>query len=418
MIDRKTIAAGIVSVSVFGLAGTVPAVAAKEFETPMNRSAAQILPANLITGPHYEIRDKVVSYGFMHHWTIDSDFGTFEVTGDGALRKMLNEIQAIAALKEESTAEAAKDSVVSAAKRPFQLFGDLITDPVDTVSGVPEGIGNIFGNVSEAVTMEHDPSEDSRIKQALFVSSWKRDYCDEVGCDVYSSNKVLQKELNRVAWAATVAGLGVSAATMATSATAVVVLKNMRLADQVKDAVKELPPPRLRINNEKKLREMGVSEDLTGRFLDHPVFTPRHDTIIVHCLSELKGAQGRELFIQSALQARDEVTANFYMNIAQTLVGYQDEVAPIKSFTLVSKFPVAQDANGTALFAFPLDHGIYAERGHGFLTHLKKTYQAPGFDGRFAVWVAGTVSPRAVEEYSKLGFEITQNVDQRIGFLD
>ena len=52
-----------------------------------------------------------MSYGYMHHWTVDSDFGTFEATGDGALRALIREIYAIAALKEISQGEAFADSI-------------------------------------------------------------------------------------------------------------------------------------------------------------------------------------------------------------------------------------------------------------------------------------------------------------------
>ena len=86
------------------------------------------------------MRETVVSYGYMHHYTVDSQFGVFEVAGDGALRKLVNEIYAIASLKEFKNSEAFLESVKKAAKAPFMLGKNLITDPVDTVSGLPEGV--------------------------------------------------------------------------------------------------------------------------------------------------------------------------------------------------------------------------------------------------------------------------------------
>ncbi len=47
------------------------AASAAQFEAPANRKAAEILPAELIQGPHYRVRETVVSYGYMHHWTVD-----------------------------------------------------------------------------------------------------------------------------------------------------------------------------------------------------------------------------------------------------------------------------------------------------------------------------------------------------------
>ena len=73
-------------------------VYAQNFEVPSNRSASQILPSNLIASPYHRVRETVVSYGYLHHFTVDSQFGVFQATGDGALRKLVNEMYAIASL--------------------------------------------------------------------------------------------------------------------------------------------------------------------------------------------------------------------------------------------------------------------------------------------------------------------------------
>src|SRR5689334_14842997 len=204
----------------------------EDFEYGTSYKAAAVLPPNILVGSHYRIDDKVQSDGFMFTYTVESDFGTFRVTGDYALQKMLNEIQVIASLKEISRTEAFADSVGYAAKSPLRFGESLITDPVDTVTGLPRGLFAIFENVGESVTSEHDPSEDSRAKQALFVSSWKRDYCAKYDCDVYSSNHVLQEELNRIAWAAAIGGLTISGATTVASGAAVTAFSSVRMGDQ------------------------------------------------------------------------------------------------------------------------------------------------------------------------------------------
>ncbi len=401
--------------TVVGVAGPAKA---EEFEVPANRKASEILPAELIQGPNYRVQDTVVSYGYMHHWTVDTDFGTFEATGDGALRKLIREVYAIAALKEISQGEAFASSVANAAKQPFQFAGKMVTDPVNTISAVPDGVFQIFGNIYTGITEKHDPSEDNRLKQGLFVSSWKRDFAVEQGVDVYSSNKVLQEQLNRVGWASAIGGLSLSAAMAPLSGAGALVFKNTRLANQVGEALKEEPPSRLRIINNDKLAAMGISKDLAQRFLDHPTFTPRHDTVIVAALADLRGARGRDVFLQAILSAQDEVGANFFMNMAQTLQGYNDTVSPIENIALVNGLTVARAKNGRALIPFPLDRGVWSKRGSKILSQLKQTYEANGFQGKFDFWVTGTVTPRARQGLAALGIAVTENVDERIGFLD
>ena len=407
---------------VFGAFATAVGVAgpakAEEFEVPANRTASEILPAELIQGPHYRVQDTVVSYGYMNHWTVDTDFGTFEATGDGALRKLIREIHAISALKEISRGEAFASSVATAAKQPFEFASKMITDPVDTITAVPSGVFRIFGNIFTGITEKHDPSEDSRLEQALFVSSWKRDFAAEYGVDVYSSNKVLQEQLNRVGWASAIGGLSLSAAMVPLGGAGALVFKNTRLANQVGEALKEEPPSRLRIINNDKLAAMGISKDLAQRFLDHPVFTPRHDTVITAALADLKGARGRGVFLQAILSAQDEVGADFFMNMAQMLQGYNATVSPIEDIALVNGLTVARAKNGRALIPFPLDRGVWSERGSKIVRHLKQTYEATGFQGEFDFWVTGTVTPRARQGLAALGIAVTENVDERIGFLN
>ncbi len=393
-------------------------VQGQPFEEPSNRLASEILPAGVISGPYHKVREDVISYGYMHHYTVDSEFGVFEVTGDGALRKLVNEFSAIASLKEFKLTDAFLESVGKAAMAPIDFGKNLITHPVDTVTGIPQGVFSIFGNVFESITMEHDPSEDARIKQALFVSSWKRDFATERGVDVYSSNTVLQEELNSVAWAAAVTGLSISAATMA-GGTAVVVVKNMRLADQVGNALAEEPPSRLRIINEDKLLAMGVPEDLANRFLDHPHFTPRHDTVLVANLDGLKGAAGRAAFIETTLAASDEAGANFFMNMAQTLGGYNDTVSPIEEIVIIDNLTLARAGNGRVMIPFPLDHGVWSKRADDIVAHLVTTYRLDsGYSGGYDLWVTGTVSPSALEGFAGHGISVTENIDERLVMMD
>ena len=394
------------------------AVAAEKYERPTNRRVSDVLPAKMISGPHYRIRDPVVSYGYMHHFTVESDFGVFKVTGDGALRKLLKEIQAIAALRKIKESKAFADSIKHSATAPVRFGKHLITNPVDTITGLPKGVFRIFGNVTTAATEKHDPSEDSQIKQALFVSSWKRDYAHEMGVDVYSSNAVLQKELNSVGWAAAIGGLTVSAATLPASGTAGLVLKQMRTADSVNDALKEEPPARLRLINEKKLSAMGTSKDLIKRYLDHPAFTPHHDTILVAALARLKYVRGRDAFLESALSAQDEVAATFYMNIAQTIRGYHETVSPIRQISTMAGLTLALAKNGWVLIPFPLDHGVWTERADRIISHLRANYRAPGFTGIFELWVTGTLSPLARQQFELRGIKVVENADKRIEIID
>jgi len=390
------------------------AAAQDEYEYGTTYQVADLLPANVINGSHYRIADKVQSDGFMFTYTVESEFGKFRATGDYALQKLLNEIQVIAQLEEISRTEAFAKSIVHAAKSPLRFGEGLITDPVDTVTGIPRGLFSIFENVGEAVTSEQDPSEDSRAKQALLVSSWKRDYCAKYDCDVYSSNTVLQEELNRIAWAAAIGGLTVSGATTVASGGAVMVFSTVRMGDQLNEALRAEPPSRLRIINEEKLEAMGVPDDLIARFLDHPAFTPRHDTLIVAALSKLQGVKGREKYLELCLRAQDEVGANYFQNIAEIMVGYHTKVAQLTEIVPLLGISAATASNGRTLVPVAWDFGVYEKAVAQRMDYAAQEFGRRGLSTKFDVWTTGRVSAKLKAEAAKRGFTVVENIERTV----
>jgi hypothetical protein len=400
-----------------GLLLLAAAAGAAEYEAPQDRSAKQILPQGMLRGEHYRIQDLVVADGYMDRWTVKSDFAAFEAVGDGGLRKLLHEIWAISELEKVSKTKEFAKGLAGAAKAPFSLAKSLITHPVDTVTGVPKGMYQLMQDVGTSATTTRDPSEDPRWAQALKMSSFKRDIAAQLDVDPYSSNTILQKQLNSVAWARTVGDWTFSVAMLPAGAAGSVV-SNVRLTNSIKNVLQQEPPARLRIINNEKLEKMGIPEDLRKRFLDSPAFSPRHTTIIASTLELLEGVAGRDTFLTLALTAEDGVGANIYMAMAQMLRGYHETVARLSAIGVVGRLTVAQTNGGQALIALPLDRLIWTQRADQVSSDLKANYRGLGFNGKFDVWVTGTLSPRARQELEQRGFRVVERVNTRIEILD
>lgn len=392
-------------------------VQAAEYEQLQDRSIRDILPADQISGPHYKVREKVRCDGFMDHFTVDSDFGVFEVTGDGALRKLLREIRAIAVLRKIQDTDVFKKSLEQAAQKPVEFGRQLIDDPEKTLSGVGQGIASIFNSAYTAVTTKQQKGEDSKAAALLSVSAYKRDYAFQLGVDVYSGNPVLQKELDRVGWAGAAGSLSFSAALMPLGGLGYVV-SMPRLGQQINEFLREQPPSKIRQIAQERLSGMGVSPDLIQLFLDNPNFTPRHTAVIVANLGRLNGTENRQAFIHFTLKASDEPSANFMMNMAETLGGYHEKVSPILRITPHDNLILAVAKNGSALIPFPLDYGIWTERPELVYHNLISTYKAPGFKGLFEFWVTGKLSPAARKELEKRKVLVVEQVYKQLEFMD
>jgi hypothetical protein len=394
------------------------AAPAPKFEVPSNLRASSILPPQLVSGPHYRVRDTVVSYGYMHHYVVDSDFGVFEATGDMALRKLVREIGAIAELREVKKGEAYMNGLKKAASQPLEFGANMLTDPVDTVSGIPKGVARLFDNVKTGLTTKAGPGEDSKVEQALAVSSNKRVLASKLGVDVYSSNTVLQKELNSVAWATAIGSISLSVALAPIGGPAVAAVSVTRVSQQLTDMLRDYPPQRLREMNGQKLEAMGVSPELASRFLDHQAYTATHDTVIVQSLGTLSRARGSDAFIQLALSADDEESANFFMQVAETLKAYHTKVSPIQDISVYGPLVFAKASNGSVLIPLPLDGAIWTQRASQRVPAALLAYKAanPGVK-KFEVWVTGAASKMAKDELAKLGGQVSEKIDKRVEFI-
>jgi hypothetical protein len=391
---------------------------AADYETPISRPVSAVLPASLAKGDLYTVRDPVVADGYMYYYQVDSSYGPFEPTGTGALRKLVHEIWAIGELKKISGSEAFVKALGNQALKPVEFAKNVVTKPGETLMGVPKGIGRLFSNVSTAVSNTPDPSQESRSQELLQVGSFKRDYASRFNVDPYSSNKVLQEELDKLAKASAYGLWTATIGTMPISGTAGTVMSVTSLGQSFNNVIKNEPPPRIRVINEQKLAQMAIGADLAERYLDHPHYTPRNDLIFVEALYQLTGATGRDRYLENALKAQDEVEAHFFVNTAQILRGYHEKRGRITGITMFEALAVAQSQNGTAVVPFALDYGVWTRNADVLSQHLKKAYRAPGFNGRFEFWVTGTLSPEAKKNLEARGFTVVEQAGSQFEIID
>jgi hypothetical protein len=389
---------------------------AADYETSVNKPAKDAVAPT--SGPDFKINDPVVGDGYMYKFTVTSTYGPFNVTGIGALRKLEQEIWAIGQLKNVTRSEAFLKSLKDQAGKPLVFAKDVVTKPVDTLVGIPKGVGRLFGNIATSVTSTRNPAQESRVNEVLLLGAFKRDYATRFGVDPYSSNPVLQEELDKVGKAAAFGSWTASAAMIPISGPASSVITATSLGKSFNNVLATEPPSRIRIINEDKLKQMGISDDLAKRFLDQPFYTPRQQLILVDSLSRLGSAIGRDAYLNASLVALDEVEANFFVNTAQILRGYHESQGPITGITMIGALTVAQTKAGPAMIPFALDYGVWTANADKLSQNLKTAYVVPGFNGSFQFWVTGSLSPKAKREMEARGFAVTEQVSSRFEIID
>ncbi len=405
----------ILSLAIISTGVALGATKTANYEAPSDKRASEVLPPDLRSGPHFRVQDRVGADGYMLRFTVTSDYGTFPVTGEYGLRKLIKEIQAVAALKKVNKGEAFVEGVKGKAQQTVEFGANLVADPSRTLASVPQGVAKLFDNLSTGIQKPGAPQRDPVGQQLLNVSEAKRKIAYDLGVDVYSSNRVLQTELAGLSKAQALGSLGVSAAIPYGGGTVVGISRMSQTAGDVNRLLRDESPSGLRNINERKLQAMGVNRSLTERFLNSNQLSPRHKTIIVACLERLSGARGKDAFKNFASQANDESSANFMQNMAEILAVYQQTVSPIQEITAPGVI-LARTANGTVLIPFPLDYGVWTVKAERVVKNTLASYKKSSRNpAKFEFWVTGTVSPLARRQLEGQGVKVVEHVDRRIG---
>ena len=379
------------------------------FEAPPTLSASAILKPEFFQGPNFQVRDPVPTYAGANAFTIDSDFGVFEANGNQMLMRCVREIAAIAELRSLSGTQEFAQAAQKAAETPLVVAQDLITNPVSTISGVPQGIWKFLNQAGQSVKEigEGRQSHPGNTAENLIgFSKSKRALALKLGVDPYSSNEIFQRELNKVAWPAFVGGFAVRLGMDAVSGGAGIALSAANWTSTLNDELRDKSPVDLRLMNLGKLLDMGISREDAVAFLNNTAISPSAQTILVAALVQLDGISGRDEFVRQAADSEDEHDALFFQQCAQLMAKLNADV-PLARITHLHGLPVCLTNDGAVIVPIQWDYVSWTPMTERFITALKATDFGVPATGYF-IALTGVVSPMAGEALSVRGIEFSE----------
>jgi hypothetical protein len=378
-------------------------------------SASKILPPELLTGPNHHVQERVTNDGFLNIYTIDSPFGQFKAVSTPMLRIRVQEINAIAAMdKLKGTSEYGK-AVKESALDTMVAAKDMVFQPVRTLKTAVSGVGVAFRRAGDGVFgAKRSDAEDSRFKNLIGFSNYKRDYAYDLGVDVYSRNEVLQDRLNEISWVGFAGGLTVSGAMAAASGGAAIAMTAISTTRISTAIFKNQPPADLRRANTEKLTAMGIDPSTVEMFINESTFSPREQTLLVSALDEMSGVGDRERLVQLAALTNNVDMTFFRERQAEMYAGYHKAVTPLAQFVSVGQLAAARARDGALVFNVPLDYLVWTD-ALGRLVANSDTLvnQLPGVRQK-ELWVTGSLSPRARAEMQRLGWKTYENAEALI----
>jgi hypothetical protein len=354
----------------------------------------------------------------MHTYTVETDYGIFLAHGDAMLRRLRRELTTIVDLRERYAVGVATESAVRVLIEPVQTVGRLALEPKDTLVGIPRGAYRLLESAVAGSMHNSGSYEDSYLKNIARVSAYKRRFAAYYHVDVYSSNPILQMELDRVGWASVMGYTSTFAMMLVPVPNPLpLALVSLNSVEVLNRALEEYGPADLRMLNLRHLKAMGVREELATKFLDHPFFSPRHQSIIVSCLNAMPKAKRRDRFLTVALNAVSEDEALFYQQAAELLRAYHEQVLPIAEISILGRIPLGRSKERSLFFPAPVDYAIWMQRTEALFDRLSNTLRQKK-DLRVDLWVTGRVSPRVRQELLNRGIVARENMAQELPLAD
>src|SRR6516164_4569703 len=385
------------------------------FEELPELKATEILKPEFLQGPHFAVRDPVPTSAGMNQFTIDSDFGVFAADGNEMLLQRLKEIDAIARLREVSRTDEFKNSLIAAAKSPLNSAKNIARDPAQAISNVPKGLMKFLGRAKETVENVGkggggDVGDGNRMKDAIGYSDKKRKIALEMGIDPYTTNTVLQKQLDDVAWASWAGGFSFTVATLPISGAAKAALTVTNVNSTVTDLLREKTPSELEAINRSAFRAMGASSSDIEQILHGGAFTPTQSTTFAVHLKALKGVANRGAFVKAAAQRSTTEADALFCVYTAALMDQINQKTPIARIVMLHDFPICVAKDGTIIVALQWDYAAWTSGAASFTDDVQKLAGKSGQSTRVSIDLSGEISPRLREELEKRGITVQERL--------
>ncbi|MEM7024716.1 MAG: hypothetical protein AAF637_19375 [Pseudomonadota bacterium] len=407
--DIERPAASLLGTALLAMALLPAQVAAQEYEAAPVFQASEILPADLISGPGFEVQPEVPNDGYVNLYEVRTPEGKkVEVQSTELLKIRIQELNALVQMNELAGTSVFKDAAIEAAKSPFVFAKDVVTSPIDTMGGVVKGTGQFFKNIGHAMFGSASEQEEGVVGATLGTAAAKRAFAEEFQVDPYSTNEPMQSRLTDLSWTAFAGGMttGVAMGAVAGEGAIGTVLEVTSFGGDMNSLIYDNPPEQLKVINAEKLEAMGVNQDIATAFLNHPLYSPTRKTYIVGALEQMDGVEDREMILDLAVTVANEPDTFLWQKGVEMMAGYHNNVAPVLRIARIGSWPLLQNNVGTVVFVLPNDYIAWTE---DLAAEAAEAGIIEADIGIKELWLSGTVSPLAHQNFEALGWTVEED---------
>ena len=384
-------------------AATLPQSASAGVETEPTLQLSDFAAPPPASGKGYRIDPKVPVAGYLGQFAMHTDLGDMKVEGSGLLKQRIAEVGPSIELQKMSKSKVFVDALGSSAENSAKAVGRAVAHPVDTVAGIPAGVGRLFTSIGKTASSTTSGDTAGAASEALGVNEAKREIAKNVGIDPYTTNPQLSGRLDDLAEAAVAGGISLNVAmSVATAGVATAISATATISNLAWD----LPPEDIRARNDKELAALTVDEAPREKFLNNRWYTPTMAISFVDALKELGVHDDANALVALSANAASEVEARFFiaqLRLAQSYAKGGDAIVSIGTVGDVGAF---RTASGKLLLPAPVDYLSWDE---GVKSLVESNNAATG---EHLVWLTGKASPMATAQLRAKGWSLRERVPQ------
>jgi len=386
------------------------------YETPPQRMASEVLPPALIQGDHFKVRDPVSWKEGLHLFTVDSDFGPFEVWGEPMLRIRLREVEALYTLQHTSSSAVGAAAAGKQVGSSIVALGKAFRHPIKTGKSLPGGMKRLFKSVkydaqsvgSTGKAVAEGEKSNAKLAGATLgrslagVTSAYRLWAEKVGVNPYTTNVALHAELERLAKVE--AGARIGTKLFAPS----IVPEELKIISDVSKTAYHKEWREIIEDNNMALTAMGAAPETAARFIDNPNINLTLETLLIELLEAMTGVEDRVIVIQQASLLQTDAEAAFFAESLMMAQWFHANEVPAARMLGGTLIPVILTTDGRVIAFSASDFEYWTEMTAPIAAEFTRQYQ--DISRKREVWVADNVSSGYVRGASNLGWSVRSDL--------
>ncbi len=400
------------------------------FESEPEYRSDQLLQPALLSGPSWQIDPVVPVRGYLAQFRLATDFGYLQVEGRSELLERIHEIEVIEQLAAISRSSAFASAVGHASKDTAKTIARIGTHPIETVKSIPAGLvrslrskwrdlreqtAKARDQANEELREDDDapgigpqsPTPQAResdwwlqsqqttgklAKRWIGFTAARRTLAQRMAVDPYSRNALLNRELDRLAWASLVGDKSLSAAidTMAPGTR-----ETIGVSRQIDDVVWQLDPLALGRMQRERMTALCGDDPMIAKAMHVGALSPTQWQRAVDTLEALRIDRCGDLLDLIALTETD-AEARYLVRVLELLEAHR-AVGVSVELAVAGRMLVAR-IDDTLVVPMPVDVLSWT-------APIADLFDDPALrTAKREMWLDGEATMRAQRELTRRGF--------------